>query len=330
AAPTRAGGALLLPAALVVLAAGAALWTYQRMGAPGYVDMPLAERLAAADARMRDRPAQAEVVATLTPASPPEGVTADFLDLMAQMRAAVDPAVSTDLRGLDLLARNEAALGNFADAEAAQRRLIAVKGDQALAEDHSALADILVRAAAGYVSPEAEAALAAALALDPQEGVARYYLGLMFAQGGRYDRAFAVWRALLERGPQDAPWVPFLRAQIAEVAALAGVVYEVPAPRPPPSGGLRAPSAEEIEAAADLDEEDRMAMVEGMVSQLGARLASDGGSAAEWAQLIGALGVLGRRAEAAAILEEAREIFAALPGDLALIEAAARDAGVAE
>ncbi len=81
------------------------------------------------------------------------GWEADFAELMEKLRAAVDPATATDLRGLELLARNEAALGNLAAAEAAQRRIIAVKGDAATAEDHAALAEVMIRAAAAMSRP---------------------------------------------------------------------------------------------------------------------------------------------------------------------------------
>ncbi len=53
-------------------------------------------------------------------------------------------------------------------------------------------------AAGGYVSPEAEAALSEVLRREPSNGRARYYTGLLYAQTGRPDLAFRVWRPLLE------------------------------------------------------------------------------------------------------------------------------------
>ena len=66
-------------------------------------------------------------------------------------------------------------------------------------------AELMVLAADGYVSPEAEAALARALALDPANPVGRYFSGLTLAQGGRPDLAYRLWSALLAEGPADAP-----------------------------------------------------------------------------------------------------------------------------
>ena len=67
-----------------------------------------------------------------------------------------------------------------------------------------------------------------------------------------------------------------------------------------------------------------------MVAQLSERLANEGGSAQEWAQLIGALGVLGDTERAGAIWGEAQTVFAADADGLAMIRASAKRAGVAE
>ena len=71
-------------------------------------------------------------------------------------------------------------------------------------------------------------------------------------------------------------------------------------------------------------------MIRGMVEQLSDRLASEGGPAADWARLITSLGVLGEGERAKAILAEAEGRFAGRDADLAVIRAAAVQAGVAE
>jgi cytochrome c-type biogenesis protein CcmH len=175
----------------------------------------------------------------------------------------------------------------------------------------------------GYVSPEAESALSRALTLDPANPLGRYYSGLASLQGGRADLTWRLWTGLLEEGPPDAPWIAAIEAEIAEVARLAGM----PAPGAAPAGAP-GPTAAEVEAAQAMSPEERQAMIEGMVAQLGARLASEGGPAEDWARLIRALGVLGRTGEASSIWREARSAF---EGDATAQEAllaAARDAGV--
>ncbi len=306
----------------VLAAAGAALALYARLGQPGYPDMPIAARLAGADSAMADRPDQAEVVARLPAPMAPE-IEPEYAELLAKLRAAVDPATATDLDGLALLARNEANVNNLPAAIAAQSRLIVAKGGDVSAEDHADLADLLIQQAQGYVSPEAEAALIRALTIDPQNGLARYYSGLMFAQGGRFDRAFAIWRPLLELPPDPAPWDAALRQQIPQVAELAGVNYQ------PPGPALRGPSAEDIANAATLSDDERAAMIEGMIASLQDRLATTGGPVEEWARLISSLGMVGRKEEASAILTEAKLMFSGRPGAAEILQTAAENAGIA-
>lgn len=307
---------------------GGALALYDRLGAVGYPDLPLEARKAAAEVNRASRPnqAQAETQSPNLPAlAEPDP---RLLELVEQLRKVVADRPD-DQQGLTLLARNEAALGNFTAAYKAHSKLIALKGDQATGNDFAGLADMMVLAAGGYVSPEAEAALTQALQRDPQNGTARYYSGLLFAQTGRPDIAFRFWRGLLEQGPEDAPWIQPIRAQIDELAFRAGVEYTAPAPAT--SAPLRGPSAEDMDAAADMSPAERMEMIETMVDGLADRLASEGGPAEEWARLINALGTLGQTERAAAIWDEAQQVFAAAPAaDLAMIRAAAIRIGLIE
>ncbi|WP_431299265.1 c-type cytochrome biogenesis protein CcmI [Tabrizicola sp. BL-A-41-H6] len=309
----------LLPAAIVLAALVGGIGTYAYIGAPGYPDLPLKARIAAADARMQSRPSQADAVAGAPKPTAPTDLAPDFLDLMEKLRTAVTDRPN-DQRGLELLARNEGALGNYAAAESAQRRLIEVRGDAATADDYATLAEIMIAAAGGYVSPEAEAELVAALSRDPQDPVARYYSGLMFAQSGRYDRAFALWQPLLQEGPADAPWIARIRAEIEDVAYLAGVNYTLPE--------ASGPSAGDVAAAAEMAPEERQAMIEGMVAQLSDRLATDGGSVEDWNRLIRSLVVLERRDEAQKIYDEAKVRFVSRDAELSFLRLAAVESGL--
>ncbi len=69
-------------------------------------------------------------------------------------------------------------------------------------------------------------------------------------------------------------------------------------------------------------------MIEGMVARLAARLKTDGNDPAGWVQLMRSYTVLGRKADAAKALTDARQ---ALGGDAAALEqlnSAAADMGV--
>lgn len=323
--PGRMGVALA--AGLGVCVAGGAVLLYDRLGAPGYGDLPIAQRLAMSetlrDARLSQTAAEAR--AGPPPAIDDPRATPDFLALMQRLRDTV-AARPDDVQGLRLLARNEAALGNMRAARAAQAQLIAARGATAEAADHALLADFMINATNGYVSTDAEAALRAALELDPREPTARYYLGLYLLQVDRPDRAFRIWRDLIEESRPGAPWLPPIRAQIADVAQRAGVRYSLPDQGAAPRG----PDAEALAGAADMTPDERQAMIRGMVEGLAERLATEGGPAADWARLIGAYAVLDEPQAAARIWAEAQEVFAANPDQLARIRAAARDAGVAE
>lgn len=320
-APTP-GPARAVLAGLVLAALAGGMALYLRIGAPGYADLPLAERIALSEELRQTRPGQAAGEAEAPP-PPAAKVEPEFLALMEKLRAAV-AARPDDAQGLRLLAQNEARLGNFAAAWQAQERLVALLGARATGDDHATQAELMIFATGGYVSPEAEAALTRALRVDPANGTARYYAGLMFLQVGRPDQTFRLWRPLLEGSAPDAPWVAPIRARMAEVAAAAGERYALPE-----AGGMPGPDAGAMAAAQDMTPEERQAMIEGMVQQLNDRLAAQGGTAEEWARLIGALGVLGQTDRAAAIWAEAQVNFAGREAELATLRAAAEQAGIA-
>jgi len=85
-----------------------------------------------------------------------------------------------------------------------------------------------------------------------------------------------------------------------------------------------------MQAAAGMEAGDREAMIRGMVGQLNARLAAEGGPAEDWARLISSYGVLGETEAARAIWDEARVVFAGDAGAMSQIAAAAESAGVAD
>ncbi len=314
-APAR--NAALPALALVLPVILGAYLLYDRLGAPGYPDLPLAERLAVSEEMHAKRPSQAQMEAA---APKPEVAAIDpaFAKLMDELRAAMK-ARPDDQRGLELLAANEARIGNLAAARAALERLIALKGDGARAEDHAGLAELMVMAAGGLVSPEAEAELSRALKLDPANPTARYYYGLMAAQVGRFDRTFALWQPLLD-GPADAPWMAPVRAQIEDVAMRAGIEFTLPDSKGPDAGALA--------AAQDMTPEARQQMIGAMVAQLSDRLATEGGPVEDWAKLITSLGVLGRKDEAQKIYTEALAKFDGRASEQSFLKEAALNAGL--
>lgn len=313
-------------AALLIILVGlvGSVSSYAWLGAPGYGDMALKDRIAFAEEVRKTRPAQSVAEESLPPFTDPADMEPRYKRLMAQLRATVADRPD-DVQGHTLLVQQERRIGNFAAAKTAQARVLTLKGDVINAQDLADMGELQVLSAGGYVSPEAEMSLRAALVQDTSNGTARYYIGLMLAQTGRPDQAFRIWDGLLRAGPEDAPWIPPIVAQIEELAELAGVRYSLPEIG---SSAERGPSAEDVENARDMTPAERLDMIGSMVSGLSERLATDGGPARDWARLISSLGVLGEWERAQAIHSNAIEVFANDLNALELINAAGRQAGV--
>jgi cytochrome c-type biogenesis protein CcmH len=292
------------------------------LGVPGYPDLPLAERLALADQTYANRPSQDEAEAAQPAYQPPTDLDPEFAALVDKLRSTVEGRPD-DLMGQTLLSQNEVVVGNFRAARQAQEAVVRLMGDTVTVEDLSTFARLMITAAGGIVTPEAEQVLIRTLSLDPRDGWARFYSGLMFAQIGRPDRTFALWEPMLVEGPADAPWLPPILDRIEMVASAAGIRFTLPTAAP-------GPDADAVAAAAQMSDEDREAMIRTMVEGLEARLLSKGGSVEEWSRLVTSLGVLGDTDRAQSAYERALVVFAGKSEALATLRAAAEQAGVAE
>lgn len=310
-----AGGAwpLRLGVAGIALLLAFSFSLYHRLGSPGLPDLPIALRKALAEDLRQNRPSQAAAEAAQGPWQDPE-MDAETAALITKLRrvAAERPG---DAEGQAFLLQYESALGNFRGAAEAQARILAIKGESAGPQDWLIAADLMIRAAGGYVAPEAEALLEKVLKAEPQNPLARYYVGLMLAQTGRPDLGFALWQALWPETKAGDAWAEPLAAQIGPLAAAAGARFT------PEGGPLKGPDAAAVEAAGALSAEERQAQIVSMVEGLDARLKAEGGSPAEWAQLLRAYAVLG---DAAALARVKAAALAAYPGEAALFDDAAR------
>ncbi|HLQ18614.1 MAG TPA: c-type cytochrome biogenesis protein CcmI, partial [Tabrizicola sp.] len=293
----------------VVLPGGLAV--YWGLGAPGYPDMALDERLTALDAGIADRPSQEAELVRLGRAR----------DAALDARLADELSATSDPEALRMQFRTDFEAGRMQSAVRVQERLLTLEGDAASGNDHANLALALVAEAQGYVSPEAEAELRKALQRDMENQLARYLVGEMFLQGGRYDQAFRFWRPLAEAGDPSAPWTKSIRERIGQVAELAGVNYAPPEAGPGPTAG-------DVAAASEMSPEERQAMIEGMVAQLSDRLATEGGDVEDWNRLIRSLAILERLDEAQKIYDEAKAKFEGRPAELSFLRLAAVETGL--
>src|SRR5499433_2186046 len=202
--------------ALVLLPLGAT-GLYLALGSPLLPDQPLAPRLAAARGN--------QSVETL----------------ITQVEAHLERNPD-DGRGWEVIAPVYLGLGRFDDAVKARRNALRLNGTTA--EREAAFGEALVFAANGLVTAEAKAAFERAVALDANGVQARYFLGLAAEQDGDRAQAAAIWRALIEGAPADAPWIDFVRNALARVERAAA-----------PSG----PSEEQVAAASSQTADERNA-----------------------------------------------------------------------
>ncbi len=282
--------------ALVAAALLGSLVVYLAFGAPQFDDVPYAEQV-----EMRNPPQETayEILAERgqLPAIPP--IDEESQKLLDQLEQVVEERPE-EAQAWQYLARLSYSSGDFHRAYQSQAEYIRLIGEEnAKAEDYTLMAESMVLAVNGYISPEAEAALRKALTIDPSSQVGRYYAALSMVQRGDAENGRALLEGLLAETRDDPNWAPEIERRLTELDGVSG------------------PTAEDIANAEDMSADDRAEMIAGMVDGLSTRLATEGGTPEEWAQLVNALRVLGRDEEADAIRDEAKEIFP----DNAIIEA---------
>ena len=186
--------------------------------------------------------------------------------------------VPGDIRGWTMLGRLYLTIDDPQDAAKALARAIdlsrAAKTENAGL--YSAYGEAVVELSAGAVPPEAEAAFARALELDPRNQGARYFLGFAFVARGENAKAIALWQSLLKDAPPNARYRQELIDRIAALSASSGNTPDIAA----------------------------------MVADLAARLKTQPDDALGWERLIRAYVVLGDRAKANAALRDARAALA--------------------
>jgi cytochrome c-type biogenesis protein CcmH len=241
--------------------------------------------------------------------------------LVAQVEAhlARNP---NDARGYAVLAPVYLQLGRFADAVTARRKVLALSGETA--DRQSDLGEALTAEAHGIVTDEAKSAFARALQLDAHDLKAEFFTGLAAAQDGDNRKAAEVWRGMLKEAPPDAPWAGAVREALARIGA------EVPpaAAAPPIAGNAPGPSAADIAAASQMSEQERSAMIRGMVARLADQLKQNGDDLEGWQRLLRAYMVLNERDKANAAAGDARKALASDPNKLRQIEDTIKSLGL--
>ncbi len=271
--PTRrpAAVAAVLLALLVPAAAGS---IYLYLGSPGQPGQPFTAREAERAAATSVSKIEMRTLAA---------------NLAERLKRSPD-----DLRGWLLLASTYTWLERFDEAATAYSRAIPLGRDkpEMLSEITAAYGETLVLASGGTVTPVARAAFTDALENDAANHRARYYLGLAELQEGKTRAALRIWVDLAAAAPPDAPWLGSLRERIARTSKEAGIDTATLAPpgkdtmeRGPVRGPRPGPRRAEIDAARNMNETERRAMIEAMVAGLAARLESQPGDVEGWLRL---------------------------------------------
>lgn len=262
-------GARLTAAALVVVVPLAAIAIYAWYGSPNMPDQPMAERWADDRLVFDGGPTFGDV----------RRMIARFEQTLAE-----DP---DNAENWATLAGAYALLEQYGQAAEAMGRAAALEPDNA--ERQSLLGEFLVLGAGGTVSNEAADAFRAAIAADPFQPVARFYLALARAQEGDVAGAMADWQALLADTPPGAPWEPMVTEQIMRAATELGIDPNEALAQSQPSG----PTQEDVDAITSLPEDEQMAMIRDMVDGLAARLEDEPDDLEGWMRLAQSYAILG-------------------------------------
>ena len=285
-------GRVALIAALLFVPCASLLF-YLGSGVPGLPDMAIATRTD----------------------TNPANQTMEQLLARAEARLAQAP---DDVRGWRVVGPVYLRMGRTADAVTAFRNALRLEPDDNAVR--TALAEAIVANAQGVVNEEARTLFETALSITPGDAKSRFYLAIAKTQQGAFAEAEKAWNELIADAPSEAPWLEAAEAQLAlalegqgktPTADKDGVEDATPAPTSP------GPSQEDVEAAAALSQDERQAMIEGMVAGLAQRLQENPDDKDGWRRLIRSYAVLGKTADARQALASASQHFA---GDTAFVQ----------
>jgi cytochrome c-type biogenesis protein CcmH len=261
---------------------------YAYLGSPEMPDQPIAART--------DRPA------------------APIQDMIAQAEAHLSKNPD-DGRGWDVLAPIYARLGRYGEAANAYRKALDLNGETAARL--SGLGEALTGQANGAVNAEAKTAFERALSYEPNEPKARLFLAVASAREGRPGEARESLKSLLAAAPPDADWVPAVRGVLASLD-------------PAKADGKVAtgPSQDQMDAAAQMNSGDRVAMIEGMVAGLAERLKANPDDIESWQRLMRSYVVLQKQEDARKAFADAQNAFKGNEEKLAAIRTFAKELGL--
>jgi cytochrome c-type biogenesis protein CcmH len=254
---------------------------------------------------LKDEPYQARLAAwrSVDPSTLGAPQMAALLRSIAQQKPG-DPKV------YDYLGRAELAAGDNVAAAQAFRKAIRLAPRRA--DLQAMLGEALSMDAGGVPPPEAQRAFQQALALEPTNAAARYYLGRADIAAGQVAQGLTIWRSLAAELPTGDDHRAALLAEIDAVDRH--------------TEGARAPPETQSAAASEQIPPAQLSFIRAMVAKQAADLDAHPDDPEGWARLVRSYGVLGDRADQARALAKAQRLFAGRPDALALIQAAGSEA----
>jgi cytochrome c-type biogenesis protein CcmH len=195
-----------------------------------------------------------------------------------------------DLRAWALLWPSYLRLNDPRDATAAFRHEVEIAPPNMRSGLYSNYGEAL-SAAAGGITEDSETAFKSALALDPKDLKARYYMGFDYAARGDNARAIAIWESLLTDIPPNAQIHGVLVDRIAALKSAGGAAPNIAA----------------------------------MVENLAARLKANPDDPEGWQRLVRAYAVLGDQSKARAALADARIALRADPAATSALATEAKE-----
>ncbi|MDB5722092.1 MAG: repeat-containing protein [Alphaproteobacteria bacterium] len=205
--------------------------------------------------------------------------------------------------------------GDAAESARAYRKATEIEPDNA--ENWSSLGEALQTPSATTV-PEAATAFAKAIALNPADPRARYFLAVQKDIKGDHKGAVDDWLALLRDSPPGAPWEADLRRNIDQVASRNKIDLAGRLPQPgatgPASAAIPGPTGEQLAAASSIPPGQQDQMVQAMVQRLADKLKTNPKDADGWIRMMRSQMVLNQPKLAG---EAMRSGMAAFAGDAA-------------
>jgi len=197
-----------------------------------------------------------------------------------------------DKQGWEVLAKSARAVRSFSVAANAFGELVRL--DTVNTNWRVQQLEAYIAMARGQVTPAANMLVQELLKQEPNHPAGHYYMGLARLQSRDTEGAKAIWMALADRSPSNAPWMPTVRERLSELGV-----------QPPQL------SPDQMDMVAGMSGEEQDAFVRSMIERLEARLESAQEDAEGWMMLARSQAALGEKDTAIATLTRAMDLVSA-------------------